>query len=101
METSAQILNRLEATDQDKLSQIRDMYSTIELLSRLEKKITPEGMAELLESEHMGNHQWEKFINADRDVLLWYKGLDQGNKTKLIVNLMFSESFSAVRIRNT
>ena len=100
METSDQIIKRLHATDSDKLSDIQDMYKAVQLLSSFSKKVTPEGMAELLESEHMGNHQWGKFINADRDVLLWYRGLDILNQQKLIVNMMFSESFTAIRIRN-
>ena len=90
----------VDRDDKKSLDKGRMLFQAVTHLSKFGNFITPDGMIELFEDERGGNHQWERFINMNRDVLSWFNGMDSGNKQKFVVNLLFGEGMYSQKIKS-
>jgi hypothetical protein len=86
--------------DRRHLKSAQLFYESVKFLTKFGNFISSHGMVEIFEEERGGEYQWERFHECNRDVLRWINGMDEKNRQKFLVNLLFSECIAAQHIRN-
>lgn len=76
---------------EDQQKGARNLFGVIQLLTRVENKINLDYCEILFAEIGNGPHQWDRFIDNDRDIVKWFNGMDIASKGELISTLLYSD----------